>query len=397
MIDFLLLKSLHSLLGLTITVCDQSFSVIKEYKSDKTISLFYNHYFILSNFSKTQQDFLFHYGSLGELFLVHHIQQYYIIIGPWRSNAIDPLFLKKKLTEIKINAREQDYFIDRLSQLPFFSLNQIRELLIVTNYCLTGVVKDKLSEPLHYYTKGWSSSFDLDKIRQFSNQNLSSYKYQYRFENNILKAVKSGSESLLKETVEHFSNAIVPIISGDELRSEKNYSIIIYDRLSQATIQVGLDIETAYRARDRFIKETESIISLNEVLKLRDTAILFYTQQVNSLNKHIVTPHSQTILTVIQYLENNLNRFVKTEEIAKACHMSESKLRKLFKQEKHITIHQYFLNLKIETAKQLLDENKKVEEVSNLLGFSTSSNFSRTFKKIVGISPLEYKEKLKPI
>ncbi|HEQ5433646.1 TPA: AraC family transcriptional regulator, partial [Streptococcus pyogenes] len=53
--------------------------------------------------------------------------------------------------------------------------------------------------------------------------------------------------------------------------------------------------------------------------------------------------------------------------------------------------------LKIEAAKQLLDENKKVEEVSNLLGFSTSSNFSRTFKKIVGISPLEYKQKLKTI
>ncbi|HFZ9855134.1 TPA: YSIRK-targeted surface antigen transcriptional regulator, partial [Streptococcus agalactiae] len=76
MIDFLLLKSLHSLLGLTITVCDQNFSVIREYKSEKTISLFYNHYLILSNFSKTQHDFLFHYGSLGELFLVHHIQQY---------------------------------------------------------------------------------------------------------------------------------------------------------------------------------------------------------------------------------------------------------------------------------------------------------------------------------
>ncbi|SUN18963.1 Transcriptional regulator, AraC family [Streptococcus agalactiae] len=114
---------------------------------------------------------------------------------------------------------------------------------------------------------------------------MSSYKYQYHFENNILKAVKSGSEFLLKETVEQFSNSIVPIISGDELRSEKNYSIMIYDRLSQATIQAGLDIETAYRARDRFIKENESTISLNEVLKLRDTAILFYTQQVHSLKK----------------------------------------------------------------------------------------------------------------
>ncbi|SUN18962.1 Transcriptional regulator, AraC family [Streptococcus agalactiae] len=95
-----------------------------------------------------------HYGSLGELFLVHHIQQYYIIIGPWRSNVIDPLLLKKKLTETQINASEQDYFIDRLSQLPFFSLSQIRELLIVTNYCLTGVVKDNYQSPYITTRKG---------------------------------------------------------------------------------------------------------------------------------------------------------------------------------------------------------------------------------------------------
>lgn len=59
-----------------------------------------------------------------------------------------------------------------------------------------------------------------------------SYKYQYHFENNILKAVESGSKHLFKETVEQCSNSIVPIISGDELRFEKNYFIIVYDPLS---------------------------------------------------------------------------------------------------------------------------------------------------------------------
>ncbi|CRH89826.1 YSIRK-targeted surface antigen transcriptional regulator [Chlamydia trachomatis] len=39
MFNFPLLKSLHSILGLTITVCNQDFSIIREYKSDKTLSL----------------------------------------------------------------------------------------------------------------------------------------------------------------------------------------------------------------------------------------------------------------------------------------------------------------------------------------------------------------------
>lgn len=393
MLNFPLLKSLHSILGLTITVCNQDFSIIREYKSDKTLSLLYNHYHILSGFNNTQYDFLFHYGFLGELFLAHHVQQYYIIIGPWRSNAINSLSLKEKLSENQLKVSEQDYFVEKFSQLPFFSLSQIRELLMLTNYCVTGIVEDKLSEPLHYYTKGWSNSFELEKVLSFATENTSSYKYQYQFENNILKAVKSGDELLLRKTVEKFSNAITPTLSEDELRSEKNYSMMVYALLSQASILIGLDIETAYQARDRFIRKTESAVSLNDVLKLRDTAILFYTQQIHCFKTQITSPHSHIVINVIQYLKNNLNRFIKTEEIAKEFHLSESKLRKIFKQEKHITIQQYFLNLKIEMAKQLLCEDKKVEEIADLLGFSTSSNFSRTFKKIEGIPPLEFKLK----
>lgn len=390
MINSLLLKSLHSTLGLSITVFDQNSSIIEEYRSDRTISLYYNYSLIINEFSKTQHNFLFHYGFLGELFLAYHIYQHYIIIGPWRSNAIDPLIFRKKMTEAKIDISAQNYFFNKISQIPFFSLNQIRELLILTNYCLTGIVEDKLSEPLHYYTKGWSKSFEIDRIKQFSKENMTTYTYQRHFENSILEAVKLGDESLLKETVHKFSNATTPIISGDELRSEKNYSIMIYDRLAQGAIQVGLDVEIAYQARDRFVKETESIQKLTDVLKLRDTAILFYTQQIHSFKDHLITSNSQIVIGVIQYLENNLNRSIKTCEVAKKFHMSESKLRKLFKQEKHITIQQYFRNRKMETAKQLLSNGKRVNEVSDLLNFSTPSNFSRLFKQIVGVSPLKY-------
>lgn len=275
-------------------------------------------------------------------------------------------------------------------QLPFFPLSQIRELLILVNYCLTGKIEDLLSAPLHHYTKGWSNAFDLNKIKQLSVENSNTYTYQYQYETRILQAVKSGKEELLRETVSQLSNAVSATLSGDELRSEKNYSIMIYDRLAQGAVHSGLDIETAYQSRDRFVTETEQAQSLHAVLKLRDTAILFYTQQVSGIKQKLVSQYSQTVIGVIQYLENNLNRAIKTAEIARQFHMSESKLRKLFKQEKHMTILQYFLHLKIEVAKQLLEEGKTLAHIAELLQFSTSANFSRTFKRVVGISPLKY-------
>ncbi|KHD42668.1 AraC family transcriptional regulator, partial [Streptococcus uberis] len=66
MINFLLLKSLHSTLKLTIIVCDASFTVLKEFNSAQTISSYYDYRLILNDFTKTNDNFLFHYGFLGE-------------------------------------------------------------------------------------------------------------------------------------------------------------------------------------------------------------------------------------------------------------------------------------------------------------------------------------------
>lgn len=231
-INSLLLKSLHSTLKLAIIVCDSSFTVLTEYKSDKTVSLYYDHHLILNEFSKTNENFLFHYGFMGELFLAFRTDSHYIIIGPWRSNAIDPLLFKRKMTGAHIESDEQNYFFEKLVQLPFFPLSQIRELLILINYCLTGKIEDLLSAPLHHYTKGWSNTFNSNKVKQLSIENSSAYTYQYQYENSILQAVKSGKEEALRETVSQLSNAVSATLSGDELRSEKNYSIMVYDRLS---------------------------------------------------------------------------------------------------------------------------------------------------------------------
>ncbi|KHD42161.1 AraC family transcriptional regulator, partial [Streptococcus uberis] len=200
---------------------------------------------------------------MGELFLAYHINHHYIIFGPWRSNIIDPLLFKNKMIEAQVKNDEQDYFFEKLAQLPFFPLNQVRELLILINYCLTGEIEDRLSIPLHSYTKGWSDSFSIDKIKQLILENKNNYTYQYQYEDSILKAVRSGEESILRETVSQLSTAISADLSGDELRSEKNYSIMAYDRLAQGAIQSGLDIETAYQSRDRFVRETEQVQSLS--------------------------------------------------------------------------------------------------------------------------------------
>ena len=52
---------------------------------------------------------------------------------------------------------------------------------------------------------------------------------------------------------------------------------------------------------------------------------------------------------------------------------------------------QYFADLRIEEAKNLLQNGMGVNEAADALGFSSASYFSRWFKKETGIAPVQYK------
>ena len=61
---------------------------------------------------------------------------------------------------------------------------------------------------------------------------------------------------------------------------------------------------------------------------------------------------------------------------------------------KKIGIIDYFIDMKIEVAKNKLLENiMTLRQISESLGFSDYNYFSRTFKKRTGATPLEFRKK----
>ena len=81
--------------------------------------------------------------------------------------------------------------------------------------------------------------------------------------------------------------------------------------------------------------------------------------------------------------------------IANAIYMSRSHLSTLFKKMYHKNLIDYIHEVKIGKAKELLkDRTKSITQIAAYLGYSSSSHFSRVFKKIQRMTPLEYRESL---
>ena len=82
------------------------------------------------------------------------------------------------------------------------------------------------------------------------------------------------------------------------------------------------------------------------------------------------------------------------DEICAKTNYSKAYLFRVFKAKTGKTIMAYFTELKIKQAKQLLRENElSVREISEKLAFNTPDYFTKTFKRVAGITPLAYKKR----
>lgn len=384
-----MIKSLHICLRLPIIVFDENLEIIEEYRSNQTTVLFNDYENILKEALNSHELFSFISGELNDMFLLYNFENFHILFGPFKCNIVDKTFFYKEMKDLKISTKDQEILYSYLNDLPLFSTSELRDILIMVHYFFSGEIKDLMSDKIHLETKKYSTEITDERIEYLVSQNFDLNMYLYLYEHKILDYVRSGDVNKLRDMVFKLSNGVIPAVTGDTLRSEKNYSIVVFEKLSQAGIELGMDIITAYGSRDLFIKKTELSNTLDEILQVRDSAIVYYTSEVNK----VITLHLSPLTTsIIQYINTNMYRPLKVKELASYFNISESKLRTLFKTELGSTVQDYIIDRKIEEAKLMLKSNVTTNEAAYTLGFADSSHFSRVFKKIVGKTPKHYQQ-----
>lgn len=97
---------------------------------------------------------------------------------------------------------------------------------------------------------------------------------------------------------------------------------------------------------------------------------------------------------LLQFLNNgNLQNEKLSEVISNKLNKEYGVLSKHFSKYNHVTIEKYFIKLKLEKAKQYIQENKlNFSEIANVLGYNSLSHLSTQFKKEVGLSLSRYKQ-----
>jgi two-component system response regulator YesN len=81
------------------------------------------------------------------------------------------------------------------------------------------------------------------------------------------------------------------------------------------------------------------------------------------------------------------------KDISDHVFLSSSYVCTVFKNETGKTLNQYLTEFRIERAKKLLmDSRYKITDISTKVGYNDGNYFGKSFKKIVGLSPSEFRE-----
>lgn len=121
--------------------------------------------------------------------------------------------------------------------------------------------------------------------------------------------------------------------------------------------------------------------------------LLFMISQNYSIQSDGEIP--RVIRSARTYMQEHVEENLDMPEVARYLNQSYTTFRRIFKRYVGLSPAQYYNSLKLHRAKELLRSSEMpIKEISYLLCFKNPEYFSSFFKKVVGLTPSEFRERM---
>lgn len=129
------------------------------------------------------------------------------------------------------------------------------------------------------------------------------------------------------------------------------------------------------------------------------TLLNIFSRQLVLLSNQLVVMQENAEPVIIkrakEFIHANHTEDISLEDVAKYVNASVFYFCKMFKKYTGLNFTDYLSRLRIERAKNLLlNPNIKICDIAYEVGFQSLTHFNRVFRKITGLSPSEYRDKL---
>ena len=137
------------------------------------------------------------------------------------------------------------------------------------------------------------------------------------------------------------------------------------------------------------------MLSINELSSLKVWCIRRIEHITIGISKLRKKRLSSIVTNAMRYIDSNFSRELTLEDVSMEVKISPYYFSKLFKEETGENFIDYLTAVRVNKAKEFLEQGQhSVKEICYNVGYSDPNYFSRLFKKVVGLTPTEYKDKI---
>jgi AraC-like DNA-binding protein len=168
-----------------------------------------------------------------------------------------------------------------------------------------------------------------------------------------------------------------------------------FQRAFAKTAELGVELDQP-RARQAYFKTP--VLSQRKMESITGLLAIFadhLSMRSNQIAVSAANSEPPSITRAKRFIGEHHMEDLSLSKVAAAVHMGLFTLCKMFRKATGIGFTEYVSRTRVEKAKNLLlNPNLRVSEVAFAVGFQSLTHFNRVFKKIVGESPTEHREKL---
>lgn len=312
----------------------------------------------------------------------------------YRCHVIGPVFYSNASADnIYRGFRSQDFssfrgewmrsFFEAVYRVPTSQYTIFSRNIRMLHYCITGQ-KIEISDVF---------VADIQTLSAANHRKPTDRHRVYNAEKAMLEMVRLGDLNYTEALSASMNISDgVKIDIKDPMRSAKVSTVVFCSIVCRAAIEGGLSPEEAYSLGDAYIQSALEARSIDETSTV---CMSMYDDFVRRVHRSRENPkYSAPIQRCCNYIEMNLDRNIRAQEVADLVGYSVTYFTRRFREETGFGISDYVKAARIERAKILLEtSDQSVQEISDKLGFTSRNYFTRCFREITGKTPMEFRRR----
>lgn len=228
--------------------------------------------------------------------------------------------------------------------------------------------------------------------KSFLQRDVSFKHREYGIEFEYYNLIVDGKLEEVKADFSPFGGDGAGVLSSDPVNNIRYHFVITAALIARYCIEAGMEMETAYTMSDYYINVVDKCRTVEEIEKIHYDMVCDYTVRMKDTERFQVC--SKPVILAMEFIYDNLHNHITVNDVAQHVSLSPNYLSRIFHAETGCTVSGYITSYRLTAAKNMLKySDYSILEISNILSFSSQSHFTNLFKKHVGVSPRDYRNK----